>query len=203
MAVDFRIRLTGGQSNKNPNLSLGNRNSLTFFVNNVDNNLFDDLSRLEILQEISEYRCIQILNWNLDEIYNSRIVNIEVPNNSVFEFGIIADSVNVEHVNNEKTAPIDVTFFSTAVFHELKIPLGNTIAEQWYLWIKRIQRVSNELEKELKFKIETIESKGDNDISISNKFKSLSNSIDNVRYINVEDGKFYIESSNIGEALVS
>ena len=79
--MTIELRLTGGLHNTNVHLSLGGQISATQIVDNVNHNLFDEVSKLDIINEVTDTRCIGILNTG-----SASITNVQVELESVSDY---------------------------------------------------------------------------------------------------------------------
>lgn len=89
---------SGGNSNKNPNLSLGgNPSNFPVFTNK--NNLFDNITKEQALEGSTEYRCIYIMNSNLENsLYNARITAESYNLGTTIKLGLFYDT-EIQRIN--------------------------------------------------------------------------------------------------------
>ena len=141
--TDIVIRLSGGSSNTDPNLSLGGVISTTALTNNSLHNLFDEVSGTESLAGDTEYRGIYILN-NHGSL-TMKVTRVYISQNSTsadseMDIAQADDGLNatMETVANESTAPTGPTF-SHPTTYAGGIDYGNIPFSQKYgLWCKRV-----------------------------------------------------------------
>ena len=131
------IRLSGGPRNQSPNLSLGGRMSSTVVQNDINHNLFDTVTKLNILNEQEEYRCVYVFNETTQEVRN---LIIEMSGNSEqTDISIGAEDDVAQVINNTSISPIGVIFKRLKDFILLELPGGNLLPNEGKaLWIRRL-----------------------------------------------------------------
>ena len=140
---DIKYRLSGGGSNSDPNASLGGAKSSTEVTDNVDNNLFDDVSGAEHTAGDVEYRCIYVHNGHGSLTLLSAVVWIQSDTSgadSDISIGVGSAAVNgsEQSIANESAAPADVSFSDAAVSRATGLALGDIPAGQHKaVWIRR------------------------------------------------------------------
>lgn len=144
--MDLILRLSGGSGNTNPNASLGGIMSSTSIVDAVDNNLFDDITRKEVIVGKTEYRCYYIYNSNASiPVHGAYFFIDSFPLISTVTVGL--DPVGsgdgsasgvAQVINTEDTAPTNITFENAGEF-KVKLPLPTLKPlEAQAIWVKRI-----------------------------------------------------------------
>jgi len=85
---DISIVLSGGSTNRNPDLSIGGDPS-QFPISPAINNLFDNISESTRLQGMTDYRCIYIVNNSLQySLFNiETFIREQVPGGSTVQIG--------------------------------------------------------------------------------------------------------------------
>lgn len=142
-STDIKYRLSGGAANTDPNASLGGAKSSEEVVDNVDNNLFDDVSGAEHSAGDTEYRCIYVHNGHATITLTGALVWIQSDTSgaeSDISIGVGTAAVNgtEQTVADESTAPAGVTFSDAAVSRATGLALGDLPAGQHKAaWIRR------------------------------------------------------------------
>lgn len=142
--ADIVYRLSGGAGNTDVNASLGGVKSSTAVTDNVDNNLFDDVSGDEHTAGRTEYRCIYV--HNADATVTLQGGKVWRPVHSPGADTVVAIAVGTAAVNgteqtvaNETTAPTGVTWSTTAVDRASGLALGDIPPGQHKaVWIRRV-----------------------------------------------------------------
>lgn len=148
IATDIDIRLSGGSSQSDPNLSLGGaKSSVEVNFAAILNNLFDNVSDSEALAGDVEYRCVYVHNSNGSSALTD--AKAYITSNTPSADTTIAIGVDPAGVGNgsstgvattaanENTAPAGVTF-STPTTDAAALALGTLGAGQSAaLWIRR------------------------------------------------------------------
>jgi hypothetical protein len=142
-ASDIKYRLSGGAGNADPNASLGGAKSSTEITDNVDNNLFDDVSGAEHAAGDIEYRCYYIHNGHGSLTLTGALAWIQSDTSgaeSDISIGVGSAAVNgtEQTIANESTAPADVTFSDAAVSRATGLALGDLPPGQHKaVWVRR------------------------------------------------------------------
>ncbi len=140
---DIDYFLSGGSGNTDPNASLGGARSTTEVTDNVDNNLFDDVSGAEHTAGRVEYRCIYVRNSHGSLQLDSAVVWIQSDTSGAdsdlsIAVGTAAVNGTEQTIANETTAPTGVTWSDAAVSRATGLALGNLPAGQHKaVWIRR------------------------------------------------------------------
>jgi hypothetical protein len=133
------------------NASLGGAMSSVEIVDNVDNNLFDDVSGVESAAGDVEYRGFYILNNHGSlALSDARIYISSLTSSATTEFdlGIAAEAVNVNMatIANESTAPGSVTFTRPTTYSggiALNSTTGLAAGARKGVWIRRTVDVAS------------------------------------------------------------
>lgn len=141
---DIDYFLSGGSGNTDPNASLGGaRSTSTEVTDNVDNNLFDDVTGAEHTAGDVEYRCIYIRNSHGSLTLTSPVVWIQSDTSGAdsdisIAVGTAAVNGTEQTVANESTAPSGVTWSDAAVSRATGLSLGDLPSTQHKaVWIRR------------------------------------------------------------------
>jgi len=143
--------LSGGAGNTDPNASLGGVISTTTIVDAVNENLFDDIKRKEIVAGKTEFRCFYIKNTNASIPVHGAIVRIDAfPISSTVTIGLdpvgagdgVATGV-AQTIALEDTAPTGVIFEAPGTFPgisgDLTLSLPTILElETIAIWVKRV-----------------------------------------------------------------
>lgn len=140
---DIKQYLSGGSGNTDPNASLGGAISTTEITDNVDNNLFDDVSGSEATAGDTEYRGIYFKNTHASLTLQSTKIWIETQttsSNDAVAIALPGEGLNatIETIANESTAPSGETFSAPASY-AAGLSMGNIPNGQYYgLWVRRV-----------------------------------------------------------------
>lgn len=140
---DIDTRLSGGAGNADPNASLGGVKSSTEVVDNVDNNLFDDVTGAEHSAGHIDYRCVYLHNSHGTITLTNAVGWIASDTTGVesdisIAVGTAAVNGTEQTVANETTAPTGVSWSDAAVSRATGLAMGNIPAGQHKaLWIRR------------------------------------------------------------------
>lgn len=142
-SADIKYRLSGGAANSDPNAALGGAKSSTDVVDNVDNNLFDDVSGAEHTAGRVEYRCIYVHNAHATLTLTSALVWIQSDTSGAdsdlsIAVGSAAVNGTEQTIANETTAPTGVTWSDAAISRATGLALGDLPAGQHKaVWLRR------------------------------------------------------------------
>jgi hypothetical protein len=140
---EIEYRLSGGAANSDVNASLGGAKSSVTVVDNVDNNLFDDVSGAEHTAGDVEYRCIYIHNADAALTLTNAVVWIQSDTSGAdsdisIAVGTAAINGTEQTVANETTAPSGVSWSDAAVSRATGLALGDiTPTHHKAVWIRR------------------------------------------------------------------
>jgi hypothetical protein len=141
--TDLLIRLSGGSSNSDPNVSLGGVMSTTTAVtDNTTHNLFDQVDGTESNAGDTEYRGVYLLNNHGSLTAQNTKVYISsntASADTTIDIALAGEGLNatMETVANENTAPVGETF-SAPTTYAGGLNMGNIPAGQRFgLWIRR------------------------------------------------------------------
>jgi hypothetical protein len=143
-AGDIDYRLSGGAGNANPNASLGGVISSTELVDNVDNNLFDDVSGDEHTAGRTEYRCVYVRNSHGTlQLSGAKVwrASHAPGSDTVAAIGVGTAAINgtEQTIADETTAPAGITWSTTAIDRATGLALGDIPAGQHKaVWIRRV-----------------------------------------------------------------
>lgn len=141
---DIDYFLSGGSGNTDPNASLGGaRSTSTEVTDNVDNNLFDDVSGSEHTAGDVEYRCIYVRNSHGSIQLSSAVVWIQSDTSGAdsdisIAVGTAAVNGTEQTIANESTAPSGVSWSDAATSRATGLALGDLPSGQHKaVWIRR------------------------------------------------------------------
>lgn len=144
VAGDIKYRLSGGAANADPNASLGGAKSSVEVTDNVDNNLFDDVSGAEHTAGDVEYRCIYIHNGHGSLTLLNAVAWIDTDTigaDSDISIAVGTAAINAQEqgpVANEGTAPSGVSWSDAAVSRATGLALGDIpFGQHKAVWIRR------------------------------------------------------------------
>lgn len=139
---DIKIRLSGGSTNTNPNLSLGGVKSSTELVDNSLYNLWDQVTNAECSAGDLEYRCLYVHNGHATLTMQTTVIYISqntLSTTTTFDIALAGEGLNgtAETVANETTAPVGESFSSPSSY-ATGLSMGNIPPGQHYAyWIRR------------------------------------------------------------------
>jgi len=150
MALEFR--LSGGQFNADPNGSIGGQRSDTLITTDTLENLFDNITRNEVLQGRTEYRCVYIFNTGAGHLSG---VTVEITSNppvTIISKGLDTAGKGDGRTNGiattiatEDATPTGVKFFSEDAlssdgpFDSVILPIGLLFSGEGVpIWLKRV-----------------------------------------------------------------
>lgn len=142
VATDIKIRLSGGASQSNVNLSLGGIKSSVEVVDNTLHNLFDQVTGTQSAAGSVEYRGVYVHNAHGTLTMQNTAVYINSNTSSpgdTWDLALAGEGLNqtMETVATEGTAPVGETF-SAPTTYATGLSMGNIPAGQHYgLWIRR------------------------------------------------------------------
>ena len=131
-----QLVLSGGSLNKLPKFSIGGEPSSTVVTSDMFNNLFDDVSRVEVINEVNDFRCIYVHNNEVAEIINTVFTQLSVSENTKIYIGVEDGTAQI--ISNETQSPVGIVFYDSTEFQILQMPLGNIGAGLYRaIWIRR------------------------------------------------------------------
>jgi len=150
--MTIQLRLSGGASNALSAGSLGGQMSSTVVTSDVLENVFDNLSRSEVLLGRTEYRCLYVYNAGATTVYG---VTIELTTNpTVSQLGLGLDLVGkgngsttgvAQSIAAEDITPTGLRYFSEATatndgpYLTVVLPIGILkTGECVAFWLKRV-----------------------------------------------------------------
>lgn len=135
------LRLTGGASNSDPDLSLGGVSSSNEVSATPLNNVFDNVSPSEASGGAVEYRALDIFNsGDAAATSVSVFMSTETPNaNTSLDIGIVTSPINdTESVANELAAPVGAGIAFAHYNSASKLSLPDIPAGSYCrVWLKR------------------------------------------------------------------
>lgn len=135
---DIQLRLTGGSSNTNPNLSLGGVRSSTQ-VGVGANNLWDNIDANDSLSGDTEYRAIAIYNSGVGTFSNVGIW-FDNSGDGITELTLWSEGINPgtpQTVANENTSPTGASW--TKPLESSPLNISNlTAGSEIRLWLRRV-----------------------------------------------------------------
>lgn len=143
VTADIKYRLSGGAANAVPDSSLGGAKSSVDVVDNVDNNLFDDVSGAEHTAGRVEYRCIYIHNGHGSLTLTGALAWIDTDTSGAdsdisIAVGTAAINGTEQTVSPETQAPTGVTWSDAAISRATGLALGDIPAGQHKaVWVRR------------------------------------------------------------------
>jgi len=145
------LQLSGGAGNTNPDFSLGGVVSGTAVVDAVDNNLYDDVTRKDVLVGKTEFRCFYIKNTNATPVHGATVFIDEFPATSLSTIGLdpagggdgVATGI-AQIIALEDTTPSGVTFEEAGLNREglsknMRLALPTLKQNEMIaIWVKRV-----------------------------------------------------------------
>ena len=131
------LRLSGGTDNAIEIFSIGGVMSNTVITDDMINNLFDKILRLEILNEKEEYRCIYVYNNGNTDLRNLTVKKKVIPTFTKIALGV--ENTEVAQISTtEDNIPSNIVFYDLDDYLILNIPIGVLPSgEGKPLWIRR------------------------------------------------------------------
>ncbi len=200
MAV-VKLYLSGGAGNKFPVTSLGGVRSTTEIVAATLNNLFDDTTRVEIINGRTEYRCFYIKNESGGDFMRARFINLVIPPTveAEFSFAVNTKQSTPEQLVTEDQTPAGLTFYKFRDWRALEIAIGVLDdTEEIAIWVKRKVLAGSDTVRMVDFDIDG----QDNTFVPTQDFFSVESSHDNDS-IRARDTKFFTDIDFVGESLTS
>jgi hypothetical protein len=142
-STDIDYRLSGGAANADPNASLGGAKSSTEVADNIDNNLFDDVSGAEHTAGEVTYRCIYVHNNHGTITLTGALAWIQSDTSGAdsdisIAVGTAAVNGTEQTIADEDTAPSGVSWSDAATSRATGLALGDLPAGQHKaVWIRR------------------------------------------------------------------
>ena len=199
MAV-VKLYLSGGAGNKFPVTSLGGVRSTTEIVAATLNNLFDDTTRVEIINGRIEYRCFFVKNESGGDFMRARFINLVIPPLAESEFSFaLNDKATPEQLVTEDQTPAGLTFYKFRDWRALEVAIGVLDDnEERAIWIKRKVLAGSDVVKMVDFDIDG----QDNTFAPTQDFFSVMSSHDNDSIV-ARSPSFFTDLDFSGEALLS
>ena len=200
MAV-VKLYLSGGTANKFPVTSLGGVRSLTEIVAATLNNLFDDTTRVEIINGRIEYRCFYIKNESGGDFMRARFINLDIPPTvqSEFSFAVNDPGDTPQQLVTEDQTPVGLTFYKFRDWRALEVAIGVLDdTKDIAIWIKRKVLEGSGDVRMVDFDIDG----EDNVFAPTQDFFSVESSHDNDS-IRSRSTEFFTDIDFVGESLTS
>jgi len=198
--MTMKVRYSGGVTNQFAATSIGGVMSNTDAPDNVFENIFDKVDRIEVINGRTDYRCFYFYNDGSDLYYRTFVKNFTIPENNEIEFAIehspngIAQSIVTEDI-----PPVGLTFFKPTDYNAFRLGIGEIITNSKIIvWIKRkvvVGALGNLI-------ISFILDGTTNSLTITQDFNTLKSGIDNIKYVN-RIGPYLTDIDKVGEALAS
>ena len=148
-ASDILLRLSGGASNTDPNLSFGGiMSTTTVITDNTLHNLFDKVTGAESTAGATEYRCFYVLNNHGSLTYQSAKIYIDsedTHSGEDVEIGLDLAGLDgtADTIADAYTAPDPAVTFSDASGVGNALTLGNIpFGQKYAVWVKRVTTAS-------------------------------------------------------------
>lgn len=200
MAV-VKLYLSGGAANKFPITSLGGVRSTTEIEAATLNNLFDDTTRVEIINGRIEYRCFYVRNESGGDFMRARFINLVIPpiTESEFSFAVNDPGDTPQQLITEDSTPVGLTFFKFRDWRQLELAIGVLDdTEERAIWIKRKVLEGSDTVKMVDFDVDG----QDNTFTPTQDFFSVESSHDNDSIV-ARSPQFFADIDFAGEALTS
>lgn len=150
--TDIKRYLSGGSSNTDPNLSLGDEVSSTEVSSTPLNNLFDNVTAAERTSGIEDYRCLYIKNEHpTSPLIGARIyVSTQTPaSDTVVAIALDPEGIGdgsstgvAEIIPDEVTAPVNAVFAPPNNSYATALVIGDMDpGECQAIWVKRTVNV--------------------------------------------------------------
>ncbi len=142
------LNLSGGTTNITPSLSIGGARStqsgaIIDTSNTTLNNLWDDISKVENINGVIDYRCVYVYNNTATsgQIYANGAAYISGSALATFALGFVAaKNTDAGTIANENTAPSGITFTAPTSGSPLAFLASSNIlnpGDYIALWIRR------------------------------------------------------------------
>jgi hypothetical protein len=145
VAADIQYRYSGGATNTDPNACLGgaiSTDAAGVVDDNVDNDLFDDVSAAEASAGDTEYRGIYIKNNHGSlTLVDARVYYTPAANDLDIALADEAVNTTIETIANESTAPVGPTFSHPTTYAgglQLNGATGLTAGSNKGVWVRRV-----------------------------------------------------------------
>ncbi len=200
MAV-VKLYLSGGAANKFPVTSLGGVRSTTEIVAATLNNLFDDTTRVEVINGRTEYRCFYIKNESGGDFMRARFINLAIPPaaEAEFSFAVNDPGDTPQLLVTEDKTPVGLTFYRFRDWRVLEVAIGILDdTKETAIWIKRKVLAGSDDVKMVDFDIDG----EDNTFAPTQDFFTVESSHDNDS-ITTRSPQFFTDIDLCGESLSS
>ena len=194
-----QLRYSGGATNQFATASIGGAMSDTQIPNNVIHNLFDIVTRVEVINGRTDHRMFYIYNDVNTKYFKCYLGSIQIPENAEISFAIDGSEIP-QQLQREDQLPVNLSFYEIGKWNKLKIPIGHFEHQKKIpIWIKRKVLTADSEQKMIDFNIEaTVDSIT---ISANVDFHTKENIMDNF-YINVRNSYYYTNVDKVGEVIL-
>jgi hypothetical protein len=199
------LYFSGGAANQFASGSIGGGQSTTKIVDATLNNLFDDVTRVEVINGRTEYRLFWIQNTDAQDYYRTRAISIAIPADTEIAFALDPEAIQgktPQLLTTEDSTPVGLKFFEYADWTNLKLPIGQlgqaAPGDRMAIWIKRKVLVGSSLLRTVSLTFDGT----NNALSITQDFNTVKSSFDNVNMFARSD-QFFTDVDFVGEALLS
>jgi len=192
------LRYSGGLLNKFARSSIGGVMSDTVIVNNSLENLFDNVTRVEVINGRTEFRLFYIFNEGGTKFFNVALRNIIIPEDTELAFAI-DDSDSPQALSTEDEVPVGLSFWNFDEWDNLVVPIGKyDVGDRIPVWMRRKVLQGSNIVRKIGLSI-----KGDPDmLVISQDFGTVENIFDNC-LIKPRSSSFLTDVDLVGESLTS
>lgn len=193
-----KIKYSGGTNNKFASASLGGEMSSEEIPNGQLGNLFDNITRVEIINGRTEFRCFYIENDEGNDFFRARLQNLVVPVDAEISFAVdVSDPPQL--LATEDQIPVGLTFYKFTEWNELEIPIGDLKdTKKVAIWLKRMVLEGSDEDKMIDFVIDA----KDQNITITQDFGTIDNIFDN-HFVTTRTPQFFTDQDFVGESLLS
>ena len=194
-----KVKYSGGANNKFPSTSIGGEMSNTEIPGASLNNLWDDTTRVEIINGRTEYRCFYLDNDSGTDHLRARLKSLVVPVDAEISFAVNDPQETPQLLISEDQTPVGLTFFRFDEWNSLEVAIGSLRdTKRVAIWIKRKVLQGSESVKMIDFTIDAI----DDTLTITQDFSSVENSHDN-EAVKPRSPSFFTDVDFCGESLLS
>ena len=137
MAGSIALKYSGGKLNKTGIGSIGGKKSDTSITSAGMENIFDNVNRVEAINNRTEFRAVYVENTGDETIKNVILKLRSQPDNTEFEVAVEAGD-EAQIITSEDQAPNDIVFYKLSDYQAFQLPIG-VIEPDGYkiIWFKR------------------------------------------------------------------
>ena len=196
--MGVEVRYSGGPGNKFAITSIGGAMSSEIIPDAVLQNLFDDVSRVEVINGRTEHRCFFITNTGAQDYYRSRLITLVIPSGT--EMSYAADELDVPQLlETEDSTPVGLGFFRFDEWTSLQVAIGQLdIGKKIAIWLRRKVLVGNDDVQTISLIIDA----KDNALTPTGDFNSIESSLDN-DFIKSRSPLYFTDIDFVGESLLN